>query len=588
MLKASRLSRILGGIVFLALFIPCGAEAAGPKRVLIVHSFGRDFAPYDTISSVFRTEVAGGYAEPVTFVEANLDFRRAANEKDEAAFVAYLRTRFDDAPPDLVVTIGPPAARFYVRHQPELFGATPTIIAALDDAIAQKLPLLPTDGVVSSRHDFPALISNILRLLPDTQTIAVVVGASELEQFWRAELQRQFAPFEKRVRFEWLNDLSLAQMQERVARLPPHSAIFYALFIVDAAGIPHERLDGLASLHTVANAPMFGIYEGELGKGVVGGPYTSEGNGGKRLAAAALRVLNGLPPRREFVVFETPVYDWRELKRWAIPTSRLPPDSQIRFKPPSLWETYRTAVIATTTAIVLQALLVTALLLQRAHRRRAELEATGLAGRIVTAHEDERRRLARELHDDVTQRLAGLAIEAAELELGTADSPTHDAVHSIREGLVGLSEDVHALSYRLHPSVIEDLGLVEALRIECDRIARQGELQVTFDCGAVPRKLPVDTAVCLFRVAQEALRNVERHAHANRIEVSVARADGGLWLRVSDDGRGFNSSRKANQPSLGLASMRERVRTLGGRFAIESESGAGTALSAWVPLAEAG
>ena len=285
--------------------------------------------------------------------------------------------------------------------------------------------------------------------------------------------------------------------------------------------------------------------------------------------------------------FEPPVYDWRELERWSIDEARLPPGSQIRFKPPSIWEEHRIAVIATTTALVLQGALIAALLLQRARRRRAEREAEGLAGRLVTAHEDERRRLGRELHDDVTQRLAGLAIEAAALEGGATGKSNGDAAHAIREGLVELSEDVHALSYRLHPSVIEDLGLVEALRIECDRVAHQGPLHVNFDCRGVPKKLPADAALCLFRVAQEALRNVERHALARNVEVSVVGEDGGIALAVRDNGAGFDASRVAERASLGLASMRERVRLLGGRLDIESGPGNGTALFAWVPLREA-
>ncbi len=579
--------------IVVAALLATAANAAGPKRVLILHSFGRDFAPYDTIASVFRTDLAQRSTEPITFVEANLDSGRAANGKEERAFVEYLRTRFGDAPPDVVVTIGPPAARFYLRHRAELFPETPMVMGALDARFvqqAQQAGLRPNDAVVAGRIHLPRLIENILQLLPDTETIAVVVGASELERFWLGELQREFAPFARRVKFEWLNELSLAQMQDRVAKLPPHSAILYGLLIVDAAGVPHERQDGLESLHAVANAPIFGLYESELGQGVVGGPYTSQRTGGEYIAAAVLRALHASGesrPRVDIVDFETPVYDWRELERWNIDEARLPPGSQIRFKPPSIWEEHRIAVIATATALAIQAVLIVALLLQSSRRLRAEREAEGLAGRLVTANEDERRRLARELHDDVSQRLAGLAIEAAALEGSAKSAGSGDAAHSIREGLVDLSEDVHALSYRLHPSVIEDLGLVEALRIECDRVANQGSLHVNFGCQGVPRRLPADAALCLFRVAQEALRNVERHARAKNVEVSVVGKDGGIALAVRDNGAGFDTSRVGDRASLGLASMRERVRLLGGRLDIESGRGSGTAVLAWVPLREA-
>ena len=437
---------------------------------------------------------------------------------------------------------------------------------------------------MAGRFDLHGLAKNILQVIPETETIAVVVGDSDTERFWLNELKREFAPFSGRVKFEWLNDLSLVQVKERVATLPPRSAILFGLLIVDAAGVPHERRDGLEGLHAAANAPIFGLYESELGKGVVGGPYASQRNRGEQMAITTLDALRGGPPRTNIADFERPVYDWRELQRWNIDPARLPADSEIRFRPPSIWEEHRVAVVATVTAVVIQAALIGALLLQRARRRRAEFDAEGLAGRLVTAHEDERRRLARELHDDVTQRLAGLAIEAAELEGGRTGAGNAEAAHSIRVGLAELGEDIHALSYRLHPSVIEDLGLVEALRIECDRVAQQGALRVSFDCRGVPKKLSADAALCLFRVAQEALRNVERHAQASKVDVSVVGRNDGIALAVRDDGAGFDSSSTAKRASLGLASMRERVRILDGRFDIESGPGIGTSLSAWLPL----
>ena len=150
-----------------------------------------------------------------------------------------------------------------------------------------------------------------------------------------------------------------------------------------------------------------------------------------------------------------------------------------------------------------------------------------------------------------------------------------------------LSEDVHALSYRLHPSVIEDLGLVEALRAECDRVARIEPLRVDLDSRDIPPTLPRETSLCLFRVAQEALRNVARHARASSVAISLVGENGRLVLSVRDNGAGFDDSRTSGRTSLGLASMRERVRLLGGNLDIESTPGRGTAVVARVPLREA-
>jgi PAS domain S-box-containing protein len=207
-------------------------------------------------------------------------------------------------------------------------------------------------------------------------------------------------------------------------------------------------------------------------------------------------------------------------------------------------------------------------------------EIQQLAGRLLTAHEDERRRLARELHDDLTQRLARLAIDVGRME-NAANAP--EGARALREDLVRLSEDVHALSYRLHPSVLDDLGLVEALKAECDRVARHGELRVDVEASGVPEALRAEASLCLFRVAQEALSNAARHAHASAVTVLLSSRGTGLQLAVSDNGNGFDTARSRDHVSLGLASMRERVRLLSGELDIESTPGRGTTVVAWVP-----
>jgi signal transduction histidine kinase len=234
--------------------------------------------------------------------------------------------------------------------------------------------------------------------------------------------------------------------------------------------------------------------------------------------------------------------------------------------------------------VVVQTGLILALLAQRARRRRAEGESSALSGRLLTVHEDERRRLARELHDDVTQRLARLAIDAARLE-STQTLPRSTHRSTVHSDLVRLSDDVHALSYRLHPSILDDLGLEEALKAECEHVARQGDVRVDVDVQTVPSKLPQDVALCIFRVAQEALRNVIRHAHASVATVTLAMKNGGLNLEVKDNGHGFDLGERVDHPSLGHASMEERIRLVRGRLQIRSTAGQGTTISAWVPLA---
>ncbi len=217
-------------------------------------------------------------------------------------------------------------------------------------------------------------------------------------------------------------------------------------------------------------------------------------------------------------------------------------------------------------------------------RKRTEAALRDLSGRLINAHEEERARLARELHDDLTQRLARLAIDAGSVANRADGVSAAETMRSVRDGLVHLSEDIHALSYRLHPAVLEDLGLAEALKAECERFSRQESIPANVTLRELPTVIPPETALCLFRVTQEALRNVARHAKAPTVKVSMQALDGGLQLAVRDDGAGFAPALQRERPSLGLASMRERVHLLEGELDIESAPGQGTTILVWVPL----
>jgi PAS domain S-box-containing protein len=215
--------------------------------------------------------------------------------------------------------------------------------------------------------------------------------------------------------------------------------------------------------------------------------------------------------------------------------------------------------------------------------KRAEDALRDLSRRLIRAHEDERALLARELHDDVTQRLAVLAIEVGRAELATSAAAQPDTLRVVREGLVRLSEDIHSLAYQLHPSVLEELGLLEALRAEGERWGRQGRLDVSMDLEALPAGFGKEVDLCLFRVVQEALNNVARHAATRAARITLRAMDGGVLLAVHDGGVGFDAQRLPERTHLGLASMRERVKLVNGTLDIESAPGHGTTLVAWVP-----
>ena len=557
-----------------------GADLAAPKRVLIVHSIARDAAPFGSVSASFRSELTQRLAAPVTFDEINLESGRLGAQGADAV-IAFLNARARTQQPDVIVALGPPASEFCAAHRAELFPAVPRVSVG-EERLVRGIAVAPRDALVMPRLSLRDTIDGIRRVRPDTELLAVVLGAAPPDPFWANEMKNELAAYPVRYDVMWLNGKPFDEIAHAVAALPPHAAVLYSSLAIDGRGVVFEREDALAALRAVTNAPIFGVLEDELGQGIVGGPMLSESRVATMLADTLFRILTGDDSYERVVVVPSapPTYDWRELKRWNIADAMLPPHSEVRFRPPSLWQAHRTAILIIAAVIAVQTMLIVALLAQRLLRRRAEAEVQRMSGRLISAHEDERRRLAGELHDDLSQRLARLAIDASQLE-AHADANGATTARSMRDDLIRISEDVHDLSYRLHPSIIDDLGLIAALRAECSRTERDSDLQVDVRVGAVPERISPDVALCLFRVAQEALYNVVRHARASTVDVSLDCVDDALHFVARDDGQGFAHEKRSG---LGLASMRERVRQLGGRFAVQSAPGRGTSVDAWVPL----
>ena len=218
----------------------------------------------------------------------------------------------------------------------------------------------------------------------------------------------------------------------------------------------------------------------------------------------------------------------------------------------------------------------TRLVRQMAKRKQVEEALTELRRRLVHAQEEEHRRIARELHDDLTQRLAVLAIEAGTLEqLPGCPADVETTARGMRAQLVALSEAVHSLSRQLHPSILDELGLVDALRAECRSLGQRDGIAVSFLADDVPTGLCRDIALCVYRVTQEALRNVARHARTREASVQLVATDRHLVLRVSDRGVGFDVALRGKQ-GLGIESMRERARLVRARLTVESDMGDGT------------
>ncbi|HRI04831.1 MAG TPA: histidine kinase [Pyrinomonadaceae bacterium] len=218
-------------------------------------------------------------------------------------------------------------------------------------------------------------------------------------------------------------------------------------------------------------------------------------------------------------------------------------------------------------------------------RKLAEEAAHDLSGRMFGAQESERARIARELHDDFSQSLALLSIQLEVLGRESAEpAAVKKKVTDLTAQIQGLSSDVHRISHELHPSKLGQLGLEAALRGFCREITAAHRLKVAFDAENVPRSLSNDISLCLYRVTQESLQNIQKHSGASLATVKIDVAGDEVRLVVSDNGCGFNPENETGKESLGLISMSERVRYLNGTLSIESRESAGTKITVSIPL----
>ena len=226
---------------------------------------------------------------------------------------------------------------------------------------------------------------------------------------------------------------------------------------------------------------------------------------------------------------------------------------------------------------------------KRAERalQQSRQELRALAGRLINAEEEERKRLSRELHDDLSQKLALLAFDTGSLVL--APPPSEDMKETLRKlqsRVVQLSQDVRQIAHQLHPTILEDLGLSAALNELCDEFSAREGIEVAFEQEAMPKVLPVDLASCLYRVAQEALHNVSKHARASHVRLRVCGSPEGIHLSIHDTGVGFDSKASLSRHGLGIVSMKERVGLVQGKFSIDSQPGRGTEVRVFIPLSK--
>jgi signal transduction histidine kinase len=561
--------------------------AATRKNVLILHE-GSRLLPYQfELSSEIQKDLSSTQFDIQVF-EEYLDSWRLTQNPWSA--VSALEAKYVGLQFDVVVVDGNPPFQAMLHHPPAFLRGTPVVFVTLPDYdLPSRLP--PNITGITAHKEYSANVRLAMSLQPGLQHVFFVQSGLDSNPLRDAAVRNELAPFRGQLDIVNLENLAIDDLLKRVASLPPHSAIVFDTYFKDPDGKPYIPAEVSDLIAKRANAPLYALYQTTMANGALGGVVIGSESAGKRAAAIVLGLLGGAPVSRYPVEHSQNkiLVDWRGLQRFGLSESPLPSSAVVLNRPPTLWERYRGYLIAAGIVILLQTALVIELGLAGKLRKRSERAARELATRLINAQEEERRRLAGELHDDVSQRLALVAVHLDTLRM----SPPASRNDLVRELSVLydetdlISSDIHHFSHELHPAVLERLGLAAALRRYCGEFSAHRKIAVHMSTTGEEPCLDRETALAFFRIGQECLTNAAKHSGAAGCKVSLTYARNRITLAVEDDGNGFDPKNAQAQTGLGIQSMRERLRSIGGVLRIRSSAFDGTTVFAKARLAPA-
>lgn len=599
----------------LALAIPAAAQSL-PRSVLILDQSDAHSAWYAPFSGSFRSTLHAGSAERVSVYAEHLDLSRFGGPRHDDLLRAYLREKFSTRPIGLLVAQGASSLDFLIRSRGELWPGVPVVFAGVDETTGARLTLPPNVTGTLYQRPFRNAMTTARMLVPNLKRIALVGDPWE-RQAVRAHYRGEIPTYVSEYEFINLIDLPMTEIRKRVAALPDDTAIIYTSVTRDGAGATYVPHEGLAAFADVANRPIVVDVETNIGHGGAGGLVTTPVPVGEAAARLALRILDGEDASKIPITtgdFARPVFDWRQLRRFGIRESRLPPGSEIRFREPGLWEQYRWQVMAALGIVLLQAALISWLLFERHRRRRAELSSRRRLmevihlNRIATAGA-----LSASIAHELNQPLGAILsnAEAAEvlLKAEPPDLPlVKEILADIRRDDQRAGEIIRHLRGLLKRDAAElrefDLNgaIADTVHILEPEAMRRG-IRLNTDLSPGAPRVRADQVLLqqvLMNLAANGMDAMRGCAPGERRLAFETALNGGAEVEVSvaDSGAGIPNDKlkaifetffttKSQGTGLGLSIARTIVETYGGRIWAENRTGGGAVFRFTLPLAKA-
>jgi hypothetical protein len=331
-----------------------------------------------SVEAEFVRTLASNSPDHIETYRETMDLSRFGSDTHRALLKNYLRDKYADKKIDVAVADFGPALEFLLNHGDAIFPGTPIVFCGIDRRELGDRTLPPHVRGVLLKREFVPTLEVALGLHPHTNRVAVVAGTSEFDTRLLDQAKREFRVYENRLAFTYLTTLPLQKLLTELARLPPQTIVLFTTLFQDGAGVPLVPHNLIPLVSAAASAPTYGFLDQYLGRGIVGGNLYSVSTQGMEAAKLVLQVLATAERSGPSLVEasgSTLLFDWRQMQRWGISDSSLPAGSEIRFRDLTLWEQYRTPILAAIAVVLLQATLIIWLIYEHWRRQAAEAES---------------------------------------------------------------------------------------------------------------------------------------------------------------------------------------------------------------------
>lgn len=608
--------RFLVGVLLLLVFAarPAVAQSTSHSILMIDQSDVRGPFYYN-IFSAFRSTINARSKSPATIYVESLDFSRFTGPEYEESLQRHFRVKYREKPIDVIIAIGDASLEYVLRWRSTLWSSSPVAFAMVDETnVARLNPAGDVTGL-TMKFDFADAITAARAVVPDLKRIVVVGDHWENQTVFR-HWKNQISTIASDVEISELTGLIMRELRRRVATLPDHTAIVYTAIYSDGEGTYYPPADALALIVETANRPVVVPADTNIGRGSIGGFVIIPSLIGQSAGELALRILNGESAATIPVHpgnFVRPVFDWRQMQRWGVRESSLPPGSEIRFREVAAWDQYRDQIFLAGAAILFQAALIAWLLFERHRRHRAEIvmrdtmSSLAHVNRTATAGE-----LTASIAHEVNQPLAGIVananagirwLAAATPDIGRAEAAfkhivaaghhASDVIATVRGLFKPRAEE--RVDVQINDLIRNALSLE---RIEMEK--RQVSLRLDLAEG-LPDVL--GDRVQLLQVMLNLIRNAIEAMSTDRPRIldvkSQVDESGDILVSVEDSGMGIDKkdlsrvfeplfTTKQQGLGIGLSICKSIVESHHGRLRVSSEIGRGSTFYVKLPRYKAG